>query len=406
MQETIGTAALLLSFAVIIASIKLKVHLSLSIFLGAVVLYGAYGFGLFGAGTGIVDSLKARDSVRLLALILLVIFMSRLMKVAGTLEKISDSLKKAFSDARVSYGTIPAIIGLLPMPAGALISAQMVNKAADELERSAEERTFVNYWFRHVWEFSWPFYQGVILTAVTLGILVRDVVLMMFPITVLSIMVGYYFGIRPVRRVGDGKKDTGALKEFVKVLWPIWFVIAVSIGMGVDLVYGLVVTDILLMLVYRLDREKMGIALKESLNYGIFLIILAIIVFKGALEYTGAVEALPAFMSLHGIPEMLAVVVLPMLVGIMSGITVAFVGISFPILLPILVPGGVVSPPMVALAYLSGFIGVLFSPLHLCLVFSTEYFKADLGRVYRRLYIPLMTLFLLGAGYSMMLYLF
>ena len=110
-------------------------------------------------------------------------------------------------------------------------------------------------------------------------------------------------------------------------------------------------------------------------------------------------------MNLHGIPEIVAVVALPMLVGIMSGITVAFVGISFPILLPILAPAGVVSPSMVALAYLSGFIGVLFSPLHLCLIFSAEYFKANLGGVYRKLYVPLMALFALGAGYSMLLYL-
>ena len=406
MQETLGTLVLLLSFAVIIVSIKFRLHLSIAIFLGAVVLYGAYGFGIFDSSLGIFNSLKAWDSLRLLALIFLVIFMSRLMKVAGTLTKISDSLKRAFSDARVSYGAIPAIIGLLPMPAGALISAQMVNKAADELERSAEERTFVNYWFRHVWEFSWPFYQGVILTAATLAITVRDVVFLLFPITVISILVGYYFGIRPVKRQGDGEKDMNGLKEFVWVLWPVWFVIAVSIGAGMDLVYALVITDLLMLVVYRLDAKKLKEALRESLNPNIFLIIIAIVIFKGSLELTGAVSALPAFMSMYGIPAIAVVVVLPMFVGIISGLTVAFVGISFPILLPMLAPGGFVSPAMLALAYLSGFIGVLLSPLHLCLIFSADYFKAELPKVYRRLYLPLLALFVLGAGYSMMLYLF
>jgi len=423
MQETLGTVVLLLSFALIIISIKLRLHLSVAIFLGAVVLYGAYGFGIFEASGGILTSLKARDSLRLLALIFLVIFMSRLMKVAGTLELISDSLKKAFSDARLSYGAIPAIIGLLPMPAGALISAQMVNKAADELETTAEERTFVNYWFRHVWEFSWPFYQGVIYAAALLAMDVNEVVSILFPLTLISIALGYWFGIRGLKK-GSGEKNLSGILEFLVVLWPIWLVIALSMGAGLGLLYGLIITDIAIIAVYSYGKyvkhhdgemnlkrsffggEKgfglkgTGEALRESARADIFLIILAIMVFKGALENTDAVYALPEFMEMHGIPSVIAIILLPMIVGVMAGITVAFVGITFPILLPMLAPAGVVSPSMLALAYLSGFVGVLFSPMHLCLIFSTEYFKADMSKVYRKLAMPLLSLFVLGGIYA------
>ncbi|MDI3476141.1 MAG: uncharacterized protein PWQ79_2244 [Thermococcaceae archaeon] len=52
-----------------------------------------------------------------------------------------------------------------------------------------------------------------------------------------------------------------------------------------------------------------------------------------------------------------------------------------------------------ALAYLSGYMGMLFSPVHLCLVFSAEYYGASLGRVYRELLLPSVLLFLAGLGY-------
>ena len=403
MQETFSALVILLSFGLIILGIRLKVHLSVSIFLGALLLYFSHALPPYSIGHSIFRALSQWESIRLIALIFLVIFMSRLMKAAGTLQRISDSLKKAFSDARVSYGTIPAIIGLLPMPAGAYISAQMVNKAADDLGVSAEDRTFTNYWFRHVWEFSWPFYQGVIFTSAIVGISVRNLVLYMFPITIFAIIVGYIYGIRPVRAHAEEKGDISGLKDFFVVLWPVWMVIIISIGLGIDLLWGLIITDVTMILAYRLERDRFMGALKESMNYSIFLILISILIFKQSLQDTGSATALYSFMKTYGIPEMLVVVLFPMIVGMISGLTVAFVGISFPIMLYILAPGGMPSISMIALAYLSGFIGVLFSPLHLCLIYSAEYFKANLAKVFRKLIYPLATLFAIGSAYSLFL---
>ena len=37
----------------------------------------------------------------------------------------------------------------------------------------------------------------------------------------------------------------------------------------------------------------------------------------------------------------------------------------------------------ILLAYVSGMIGLLLTPLHLCLILSADYFKAKLARVYK-----------------------
>ncbi|MFO0751886.1 MAG: DUF401 family protein [Thermodesulfovibrionales bacterium] len=37
------------------------------------------------------------------------------------------------------------------------------------------------------------------------------------------------------------------------------------------------------------------------------------------------------------------------------------------------------------LAFASGFLGVLLSPVHLCLVLTREYFKADAWGIYKRI---------------------
>jgi uncharacterized protein len=63
------------------------------------------------------------------------------------------------------------------------------------------------------------------------------------------------------------------------------------------------------------------------------------------------------------------------------------VGICFPLLLPLI---GAARPDMgmLAFAYAAGFAGVMFSPVHLCLVLTKDYFKAELSPIYRIMVLP------------------
>jgi hypothetical protein len=91
-------------------------------------------------------------------------------------------------------------------------------------------------------------------------------------------------------------------------------------------------------------------------------------------------------------------VILPFIVGGVSGITIAFVGTTFPILISLVDAYG---QSHLILAYLAlgmaaGFVGVLFSPLHLCLILSNGYFKTTLMPVYRYLMLPCAALIIAG----------
>ncbi len=48
------------------------------------------------------------------------------------------------------------------------------------------------------------------------------------------------------------------------------------------------------------------------------------------------------------------------------------------------------------MAYCSGFCAVLLSPMHACLVMTREYFKADMGKLYRLLALPVAIVFVTG----------
>ena len=90
-----------------------------------------------------------------------ILFFSNLMKETGRMDEILEGFRHILKDIRVVIALLPALIGLLPIVGGALVSAPMVVAGSDELRLSAERRTFINYWFRHVWEYILPTYPAV-----------------------------------------------------------------------------------------------------------------------------------------------------------------------------------------------------------------------------------------------------
>jgi hypothetical protein len=110
------------------------------------------------------------------------------------------------------------------------------------------------------------------------------------------------------------------------------------------------------------------------------VLIAGIMLFKETLEISGAVKNLGDLFISHGVPALPLFCLLPFIAGILTGHTVGFVGSTFALLAHVT---GTASQPLVSLAFASGFVGVLLSPLHLCLILTKEYFRADLSGIYR-----------------------
>jgi len=80
---------------------------------------------------------------------------------------------------------------------------------------------------------------------------------------------------------------------------------------------------------------------------------------------------------------------------ILTGVNTAYIAIAYPILLPLIQH----LPNFVNLSvyiYVIGFSGILLSPVHLCLVFTNEYFKSNLLKVYKYLFPPVFLLMILS----------
>jgi len=332
-------------------------------------------------------SLLEQQTLRLLVVIASALALSSLMEEKGLLAKLAATMEGIGS--RLAIHLVPAIIGLVPMPAGALVSATASQGLVKRLRLTPEQGTFINYWFRHIWEFSLPTHPGIIVTSVVLSIPLFSVVKILSPMTALVIVVGTVlsYGILKKSIKIKRKPAKNIARNFLIASWPILLLIPLVL-LGLDAMIVFPLTLILLAGQQRAKWPELKKAFKYGLDPKILFLLYAIMLYKAIIESSATASVLISDMQAIGLPALVVLVALPLLMGLATGFSMAFVGVALPLLVPYIVSDLGVNGYALLLAYVSGMMGVLLSPLHLCLILSAEYFKANLARVYKYILPP------------------
>ena len=398
-------------FVIIIVLIRLRLSLGIALTAGSILLGIWFRLSPVKIGASMVGSLIEARAVTLYVVVTLILVLSHSMEKTGQMKRLLDSFVGISRNVRLNLALFPSLIGLLPMPGGAIFSAPMVHEISNRQALSAEHKTLINYWFRHIWEFCWPLYPGVILTCALSGIDLWTFVLVQLPLTLFTGSIGYVTQLHSVRfeNMAFTSPSPKALRNFLAELMPILLVVGGALFFGVLLyVMGLtwgslkslaretpLIAALVISIFWVWRSNRMAIAdiqrifFNRSLLSMIFMIA-GIMVFQGVLKDSRAVSQVSQALTSAHVPVVLVIVALPFFVGTITGITVAFVGTTFPIIFSLLADTGGADQILAytVLAFCSGYIGVLLSPLHICLILTCEYFKTDLIRVYRRLWLP------------------
>jgi integral membrane protein (TIGR00529 family) len=397
-------------FAVILICIQRKLALGNCFGLGACVLGILFGMTPLGILQSAAIALSHPKTLSLAAVVSLILVLSHSMEASGQMQRLLDRFQGLIRIPAIRIVIFPALIGLLPMPGGAIFSAPMVKSLGYRGQLNAADLSYVNYWFRHIWEYWWPLYPGILLITAIGGLNLWSLVLTALPMTLVAIIAGYWplrgkLSFSTQEQLGAEPTDKQSPWPFLKELTPIWMVIVLGIAIGAGLSQlnglgdiakemGLIIALVLsILLVWQTNAVSLTTRRKilthRKLGNLVYMVA-SILIFKGVLVDSQAVAAVSDDLLRWGIPLTLVAVALPMLVGLVSGITIAFVGTTFPILISLIhaSPGSHGLLPYLILGLVSGFVGVLFSPLHVCLLLSNEYFETSLDQVYRHLLVP------------------
>ena len=397
--------------------------------LWAMILITAIGTGLFGgrgiAGLGIdaVAVCADRSVLELLAIIVLIYLYSHLLQKTGRMERITHALNRLLRDPRAVMVAVPGLVGLIPMPGGAMFTAPITDRVGDRMAISREDKVFSNYWFRHCWELAFPLYPGIILCA---GLMQEEPITLtwsLLPLAATAFMAGLaLFLARAGSRATvaatagmPGNADENGVKGGVEngvengvpagaqigvgralaELWPLIGVIVLAL-FRVPLIIGLLAIILAFAFSERVSPREFLACGRASFNLPILVLIWSVFLFGRELAETGMLNRFSGFLVGAGLPLIGLSFLLPFVMGALTGVTTGFVGTVFPLLLPL----WPIEQRMTWLqfAYASGLVGAFLTPSHLCLSMTQEYFRASLRKVVALVLLPSLVVMLVAWG--------
>jgi len=365
---------------IIVILLKRKWNLGAVMALSSVILAFLYLLAPIDFLKSLQSAVTDKTTISLVVALTLIRIFENVMRKNGVMQQMMDSFRGMVMDRRILMASMPALIGLLPSMGGALFSAPMVDEASKNINISQEKKAFVNYMFRHPWEFVLPLYPGVILASAITSYPLRDLILANTPYAMCLLAGGSIWGLGGIgtQKEGFKKISRAGLISFL----PLTAILISVIGFHLNLSISIGAVILGLYVSFRYSPGNIIQSLREGFSWEILLIIIGVMTFKAVLIASGAVANISAFFTDEGIPILPVLFFLPFIYGLLTGLTVGFVGSTFPILLGLDNANHISA---ISFAFASGYVGVLLSPVHLCLVLTREYFKAAMSGIYKEI---------------------
>jgi hypothetical protein len=453
-ESLLALGKLAAAFAAILVLLRLRAPLWAAIVAGSAVVCVSAGMGAADWIGIVVAVIWQKDFLPFCLMVFLILLLSSVQEDTGQSRLLVEGLEKHLRRPHARLVIFPALIGLLPMPGGALFSCPMIRAAAKDMRLSDQKKALLNYWFRHIWELSWPLYPGYVLTCSLLDIPLSALCRATFPMIPLAFVIGCFFFLRDLppiaensqnvrdsapppaggddcprtpsvpengaeRRVPtgrDGDPEDPSLGAALLHALPIFVTLAGA--MACSLLFSAFLPDMSSLLAFspalicavgvclrqgrrRRRRSLASLALTANAR-GILVLLFAIFVFKQAIMTSGLLETLGKA-GVSGAMIVVSCIALPFIGGLLTGLMAGFVGVSFPIIIGILNQSSMqeYATPLIILALVAGNAGQLLSPLHVCLVVTGEFFSTPIAGMLRVLLRPVCVLFVCGALWAL-----
>jgi len=424
-------ALVALVFALVVAATAKNVHLGLAALAGGLVFALLRGLSPLAILRTSVEELLDPDALLLLVLVTAIMMLSAAMKASGALAAFSRAVGLVAPAPRASLALTPLLIGTLPMPGGAILSAPLVEALDPERKQGGDGLSAINYWFRHVLELTWPLYPSFILVSVFSGLSTSRLIVLNLYSLVTLLVLGQIFvfrrgvtrGAPPSLRADRAplRSRLGELRGFLPLALLLGFYLLLD-RLCTALLPGLGLSEKAVAVIGRYLPTLGGVAVASlyvALAGGGFKVfrgalspsvlslvgvIAGIRVFAALLEAGGIAGAGSAELKAWGIPPLAVAAVLPFVSGLVTGVGFAYVGIAFPIVLGLFPAGsGFPAEAALVLAWAFGYAGMMLSPLHVCLVVTARHFGAGLLAVFRRFALPLLLFLLVACAWTALL---
>ncbi len=324
-------------------------------------------------------------SVLLLALVVgLIPMIGGLLEESGGIDQLVGNLHIG---VRPFLAFAPALLGMLPMPGGALLSAPLLERGAPKVP--PDVKAAANVWFRHAFLLAYPLGTSLIASAKIASLGLYTAILYLLPAFFLVIGLGYIFLLRrahgqatynerfsgrelaiPLGIILTAPAIDLVLKKTLPLPYP---EIGTAVGVAVSLMLGVGFA--------RSGVKDLASIYRRMHPHYYAGIIFSMFFFLRVFQLSGA----PTRIAALALPAVVLCVVIGFLLGLVTGRIQAPVSVVVPIYLT---THAAVSGPAFGVTYFAIYLGYLITPIHPCVSVSLAYFKTSMPEFLRRMAVP------------------
>jgi len=362
--------------------------LMLSMFLGALIL------GIFTMPPSEL-AWKFWSSFVDLSVILLALAVGLIPIIGGGLSQsgqMEDLVRNLRIGKKAFLGFSPALIGMLPMPGGALLSAPLVEQVGKDMPR--EKKAGLNVWFRHVLYLVYPLSPALIVSITMANLDIYQALPYLASFLVFSVALGYFFFLRNVR----GRMEYDQKLSMKKLFTPLTIIfVAPILDFSVKTLFptlvkeaatliGVATSLTLVLAIGRIGLKDFFQISRKSKPWDFALIIIGMIVFHNVFKASGIPELITEGQIT---PEILCVGV-----GFVLGFATGRIQLPAAIIIPIFATKfGAMPAQVFAIMFFSIFLGYVLTPVHPCVALTAKFFSADLKDFFREVVPPALIAF-------------
>ena len=329
----------------------------------------------------VVQMATTPRSYDLVGALYLVICLEIELRKSGCLAGMVEALSRMFSSRRFTLAVMPAFLGLLPSIGGARFSAPIVEEASKGFEAKPEDKAAINFWFRHIFEFSSPLVPGMILACGIAGVKIGDLIVHLGWLTIVAFILGWIVMVRGLKQTVATRTEVSSEEakrhnmDFVLSLTPVIanVVLMVAFGLQASVSMIIVVVAMIPLLMFFNRHVSVKEVFIGALDYKMFANVICILLFIALLESTGVLALLVAAFESSPLPVPVIIGFLSFIIGLLTGISQGHVAIMMPIVAGI----SMGDLDLVGVAMVFGVAGQMVTPTHLCLTITVDYFKSD-----------------------------
>ena len=394
-------ASVLIAFLIIPILTKKKVKLSYALLISTGVLSILSGLRLEVLGQAITSVVYQSSSLNTVLTVMMVSIFGGVMKHYNILNEIIDTMLLLIRDKKKILAIIPAMIGILIIPGGALLSAPFIYDLGEEMKLSPPRRAAINLVFRHVAMFILPYSTSLLLISATLPELnIFKLILLNLIFVIPIVILGYFFFLKDIDIVKSPPRENARnnLLKLIIYTSPIYIAVIINILTGLSFYITLIGS---IFIVYLLgDKKDFLMVVVKSMNWHTVLTVVAVLIMKEIiLNMEGLLGVFNNMFSISSgrILYMIAIFfIASFFFGYITGNQTAALAITLPIISQLHMTSMLLYI-YAYFAYGASFLGYFFSPLHLCQAFTLEHMKVSTNELYKeyRFYAPLLLLVLI-----------